>query len=242
MDFATFVFAPDDWADVRGEHYIVVRDNVLYELGLFTAHLHPERCFFVLPDTISVHIPSDLAGVTHGYYEARRSDRNTTAAVGTFCSQVKERIRELSFFERPLPAVLHELVVKFECSDWIDNMPARVREKNSIVSEMVALLRRDPLDKRALLNRDRIGLKVLLAAAIQAAPSKGDGELILSIKPRTVGRGVAQRTMVDTIELLESKQLVASPQRKVFADWLGDLQDVDPSLVDSIAELRARLI
>jgi predicted nucleotide-binding protein len=55
-DFGVFVFTPDDVTQMRGDSFLVARDNVLYELGLFSGHLSPSRCFFVLPDSIRVHI------------------------------------------------------------------------------------------------------------------------------------------------------------------------------------------
>lgn len=40
-DFGVFVFSPDDTTDMRGQRFLVARDNVLYELGLFSGHLTP---------------------------------------------------------------------------------------------------------------------------------------------------------------------------------------------------------
>jgi hypothetical protein len=241
MDFAVFVFAPDDVIELRGEKYLVARDNVLYELGLFTGHLSPERCFFLLPDSIGVHIPSDLAGVTHGTYEAGRSDGNDAAAVRPFCSLMKSQIAALGFAQTSVPAKLHDLAVQFECAGWVNPIEARVDRKRAIVGEMIDELKRDPADKRSLLKRDRVGFKVLLAAAIQAHPTSGDDELILSVNAGTVPRGIAQWTVVDTIKHLESVNLIARTRRASLADWLGRLTNVDPSLTDGIDQLRTRL-
>jgi len=59
-DFGIFVFAPDDDATVKGELLKVPRDNVVYEAGLFSGYLCPERCFIVVPETVRVHVPTDL--------------------------------------------------------------------------------------------------------------------------------------------------------------------------------------
>jgi len=241
MDFGIFIFAPDDAAEIRGERYLVARDNVLYELGLFTGHLEPERCFFVLPDTTHVHIPSDLQGVTHGTYEARRSDGNFTAAVAPFCAQIRKKIKALGIAPLSLPMVLHDLAIKFECADWTNPLDARVQQKRAIVREMIEALRRQPVEKRRFLAYHRVGFRVLVGAAIQAAPASDDVDLILAISALTVPRGVAQSTMVEAIERLAGDDLVPTEQRARLSDWLDRLPNVDPSLRDRIAQTRMRL-
>jgi hypothetical protein len=177
IDFAAFVFADDDTVELRGEKYLIARDNVIYELGLFTGHLSPDRCFFVLPDSIRIHIPSDLAGVTHGSYEVGRTDGNTKAAVAPFCSLLKSRITKLGFALKSVPNRLYDLAIKFECADWVNPIDARVRQKQSIVTEMITEIRQNPVDKLLLLKQQRFGFYVLLAAAIQARPSSDDDNL-----------------------------------------------------------------
>jgi hypothetical protein len=93
-DFAVFVFSADDAVIVRGQLFPAPRDNVVYELGLFSGVLGPERCFFVTPGDI--HLPTDLLGITAGWYETGRTDDNWQAAVGPFCTKVRSKIRELT--------------------------------------------------------------------------------------------------------------------------------------------------
>jgi predicted nucleotide-binding protein len=91
-DFGIFVFAPDDTAKIKGQLLNVPRDNVVYEAGLFSGYLRPERCFIVVPETVEVHVPTDLLGMTLGFYEDNRTDGNDEAAVATFCLRVKKQI------------------------------------------------------------------------------------------------------------------------------------------------------
>src|SRR4029450_6396255 len=60
-DFGVFVFAPNDITKMREAEYQTVRDNVLFELGLFIGRLGRERSFIILPRSIeNFHLPTDL--------------------------------------------------------------------------------------------------------------------------------------------------------------------------------------
>jgi hypothetical protein len=95
-EFGFFVFSPDDAVRIRGRLFSAPRDNVVYELGLFSGALGPERCFFATPESTDIHLPTDLLGMTAGWYETERRDKNMQAAVGPFCTKVRNKIRELT--------------------------------------------------------------------------------------------------------------------------------------------------
>ncbi len=99
-DFGIFVFSPDDLSIMRGDENPVVRDNVIFELGLFVGRLGIERCFFITPDTVSdLRLPTDLMGVTPGQYEAGRRDKNWLAATTPVCMQIRAKLVELKSFQ-----------------------------------------------------------------------------------------------------------------------------------------------
>ncbi len=71
-DFAVFVFQPDDISQIRDETVNTVRDNVVFELGLFIGGLGKERVFFLVPKgSEEAHLPTDLIGVEPGHYVPR---------------------------------------------------------------------------------------------------------------------------------------------------------------------------
>ena len=103
-DFGIFVFSPDDITVMRNASNSTVRDNVIFELGLFIGRLGQERCFFLIPDDASdLRLPSDLAGVTPGRYEGSRGDGNWMAALNPECMQIKLQMNRLKSFQDAVP-------------------------------------------------------------------------------------------------------------------------------------------
>lgn len=94
FDFAIFVFNDDDILTLRNEKKRTVRDNVLFEFGLFIGKLGRDRVFFVIPSDTDLHIASDLAGITPGKYDSKREDRNLQAATGPVCHQVRMQMKK----------------------------------------------------------------------------------------------------------------------------------------------------
>lgn len=94
FDFAAFVFSPDDTLKLRGTEFLSVRDNVIFELGLFMGALGPSRCFYLVPRNVpALHLPSDLAGINALTYNASRSDGNLLAALGPACNEIRHAIQ-----------------------------------------------------------------------------------------------------------------------------------------------------
>jgi Predicted nucleotide-binding protein containing TIR-like domain len=90
FDFAVFVFAPDDVVKIRRQRSNAVRDNVIYELGLFTGRLGKDRTFIIAPRGVDdLRFPTDLLGVTPGLFEPKRKDKNLVAALGPACTKLK---------------------------------------------------------------------------------------------------------------------------------------------------------
>ncbi|MGS0691655.1 TIR domain-containing protein [Shewanella sp. 30m-9] len=100
VDFALFIFTPDDLTVMRGKDKPTVRDNVLFELGLFIGAIGQERCFILKPRGEELHFPTDLLGVNTQDYNPNRSDNELDSAVNAACSQFIKQMKKLGHFDR----------------------------------------------------------------------------------------------------------------------------------------------
>lgn len=95
-DFGIFIFSPDDIIFIREEENQAVRDNVVFELGLFVDQIGKDRCFILIPNNSEqLRIPTDLIGMTPIEYETGRSDDNMRAATGPACNSIRQIISRL---------------------------------------------------------------------------------------------------------------------------------------------------
>ncbi len=95
VDFGVFVFSDDDVTKIRNVEKNTVRDNVLFEFGLFVGKLGRKRVFFVTPMNADLHIPTDLLGITAGKYDTQREDESLQAATGPVSHQIRQIIKKL---------------------------------------------------------------------------------------------------------------------------------------------------
>ncbi|KHT40031.1 TIR domain-containing protein [Vibrio sinaloensis] len=99
-DFGIFVFSPDDETKMRGTVSDTVRDNVLFELGLFIGKLGKRRCFIIMPDNVELHIPTDLVGVTPAKYSGARDKSEIAAALGPACHEIRQAMKIQGLFKQ----------------------------------------------------------------------------------------------------------------------------------------------
>lgn len=90
-DFAIAIAEPDDVVTSRGKTQATMRDNVLFELGLFMGQLSRHRAILIHPKVKDLKIPSDLQGLTLIRYET--GDPSTLAdRLKPVCEQLTEVI------------------------------------------------------------------------------------------------------------------------------------------------------
>jgi hypothetical protein len=94
-DFAVFIFGADDVVRIRGAEMKTVRDNVVFELGLFIGRLGRERTFIIMPKGVSdFHLPSDLMGITTATFQPPSKPERMRAALGPACNEISSAIRK----------------------------------------------------------------------------------------------------------------------------------------------------
>ena len=94
MIFAIFVFSPDDITKIRNSEFLTVRDNVIFELGLFMGALGRERTFVVKPRSQKIKGPSDLLGLSPVEYASEES-RSLESRIAPVCNTIRKVINEL---------------------------------------------------------------------------------------------------------------------------------------------------
>jgi len=122
-DFGVFVFAPDDMVTIRGRDKQTVRDNVLFELGMFIGRLGRERNFVIIPkgNEDGFRLPTDLLGLTPALYEAGRQDGNLRAALGPASSKVMKAISKTGPREPAPPVAVQATIAQTaEVPDYSD--------------------------------------------------------------------------------------------------------------------------
>lgn len=100
-DFAVMVLNPEDVTFTRDSERSTVRDNVIFEMGLFLGRLGLGRCFMVYDRTNPPSLPSDLLGVTPATYQPH-ADGNLTDALGSAAYTILETMKRQGVREERL--------------------------------------------------------------------------------------------------------------------------------------------
>ncbi|QRG68134.1 nucleotide-binding protein [Brevibacillus choshinensis] len=104
VDFAIFAFTPDDLTHYRNQEVKTVRDNVLFEFGLFTGKLGIERVFFMTPRHVpGMHLPTDLLGITPVTYDHTTNPNMLPAKIGSACHLIRRLLHKHGPIQHGVP-------------------------------------------------------------------------------------------------------------------------------------------
>jgi hypothetical protein len=101
-DFAIVILTASDIGHVRGRQVNLPRDNVIFELGLFTGRLGRSRCFFFVDATSKTRIASDLSGVKEVDFVPGRCEPRERRLPGR-CREVAAQMTRLGPRYKPSP-------------------------------------------------------------------------------------------------------------------------------------------
>ena len=93
-DFAIAIAQPDDIVESRGSRQPTLRDNVLFELGLFMGTLGRHRALLIHPEVDGLKLPSDLQGLTLLHYVPGDPDE-LPACLQEACDQIRRIVKNL---------------------------------------------------------------------------------------------------------------------------------------------------
>lgn len=96
IDFALFICTPDDKAVIRKKEFAIVRDNVIFEIGLLMGAIGREQCLIVQPSDLEMRLPSDLHGVTALKYGNQLAAENITKITKTLIAKIKQHVHKVS--------------------------------------------------------------------------------------------------------------------------------------------------
>jgi predicted nucleotide-binding protein len=92
-DFGIFIFSNDDKIALNKKQYPVVRDNVLFELGLFSGRLGFDRCTVLKPNIENFHLPSDINGILETKFDQPDAEEDITSELRVPCEKIKLDIK-----------------------------------------------------------------------------------------------------------------------------------------------------
>jgi hypothetical protein len=173
-DFGVFVFSPDDLVRIRGQKQAAVRDNVIFEFGLFVGHLGRQNSVMLLPKGEPVRIPSDLWGVNVLKFDSNREDGNLQAALGPASSKIRTLLAAVPSVKAETPEELEVPILERR-----DLLSKAQREILTAIEESVECSRGDLLRRFLTYSESELHyrleqLRSLMFITVTKSPSKAD--------------------------------------------------------------------
>jgi hypothetical protein len=117
FDFSVFVFKGDDLANIRGSRRSVVRDNVVFELGLFMGKLGKDRAWWLSPvNQATLRTLTDLEGIEHLTFSV---GQGTSRSLSSVADKIRGHIERLGpKSERAIEVLDHVRVLCASSSEY----------------------------------------------------------------------------------------------------------------------------
>jgi predicted nucleotide-binding protein len=93
-DCAIFLLTPNDVVEFRGAQFLVARDNVLFEAGLFFSQLGRARTLLIVPEVRQLRLPSDLDGLIRLTYRPPENPGDLELALAPVCNDIIDILRQ----------------------------------------------------------------------------------------------------------------------------------------------------
>ncbi|PKP24664.1 MAG: DNA-binding protein [Bacteroidetes bacterium HGW-Bacteroidetes-2] len=120
FDFGILLGTNDDKVIFRGKEVMQPRDNVLFELGLFTGRLGTSKCAFLIDK--EVKLLSDFNGLSLAYFDKSQMDTFTSAVNDIRSLFLSSSDDEINFFpSATLASVYFENLIVPICRFIIEN-------------------------------------------------------------------------------------------------------------------------
>jgi hypothetical protein len=163
FDFAVFVFLPEDELVHRKTNVLAIRDNVIFEAGLFLAKLGRDRVYFVAPENAWIdrlHLPSDFAGLLPSTFAPQTG--NDQAAVGPALYHLKNAI--LKFNTASVERIVYETKESIIENDFVFKNSYVYKDREPVGNKSDSYLRISPtgifqLERKNLEGRCEIELR-----------------------------------------------------------------------------------
>lgn len=94
-DFAIAVYGADDNVHYRGKDTNQARDNVIFETGMFMAHLGYERTFVIVPEKPKVRVLTDLSGLITLSYKEPNQKTGLSGSLDSLCEKIGSHVANL---------------------------------------------------------------------------------------------------------------------------------------------------
>lgn len=137
-DYGIFIASNDDITSKRWKFYKTIRDNVLFEMGLFLGSLGLDRAFLITHSKIS--LPSDFNGVTTIRYSKRNIDEKINDIItelnktkNSFCPKpVASAALAMGYYENyiyPLLKKMSSIKTQFELEICIPKNLSKIEDQ-----------------------------------------------------------------------------------------------------------------